>query len=78
MPIITEAELLKEVDKLIAESGVRIGFSDIQLKCLQRARNCEEPVPWKVLSEWWETKEWGKMSDTALKNKYHVYLRKNE
>jgi hypothetical protein len=65
---ITEDELFAELDKL-RECPDR-GLTEIQFRCLDRARIGENPIAWNKLVKWFNEKFGTNYSRAALWNKY--------
>jgi len=72
-PIITEAELLQEMQQLDAlriSKVPKLQFTDEQFKLIEYARSGKCKVEWANLAEWWITRGWGEVSACALQKRY--------
>ena len=69
-PIITEAELFKELDAFRKSEVPKLQFTDEQFRVVNYARSGKNKVNWANIAEWWTTRDWGEVSACALQKRY--------
>ncbi len=68
-PVITEAELMAELDSLRPQATMTAE----QYKLVCHARSGENPIGWNDLAKWWELKGWGEIHPDTLRKRHRMY-----
>jgi len=71
LPVITEDELLAELDKFekedLARKTARARMTDAQYNAISMARKKNPPTAWRILSDWWNSHEdWPRRGHKSL------------
>ena len=73
-PVITETELQQELKRLDALRPKKPGrlLTDEQYRLIEHARTGARRVTWAKLAEWWNSHDWGHITQTALEKRYSI------